>query len=455
MQQDLSNGDLLGGRYRILSRLATGGFGAVYRAFDLQQNQVIAIKLLRGDLEPSSKGRERFIREVKALKRLRHPHIVPLLEVDLDAEAPFAVMEYISGTSLQEIFRNGTWTREERFSLLQGIADALDYCHGEGILHRDLKPSNILVSQKLSGEPKAWLIDFGILGFLATNDGQELGASETQLTGTLGLVGTPQYMSPEQIIKGVLEPQSDIYSLALLSYETLFNRRPFDRDSIVETLQAHLNDTPVFETLDQWGNRVPAPCREALVQSLSKIPQCRHTTCSELMAATGLTPQIEPKKPSIAPPRVQKTSRKTSFALGWIGVGFILILGFTFLEAPLSTLTEIPRASPSVPALPLRSAPSPRENSPANMRQTLEAWSRIHRIDIQLQPATSKIQLQPSTSKIERETPVPLKTRNQQKKREEMDWLQTERETRKKAVLIPEEPNSRPRKKSQLDLFLD
>ena len=355
MQQDLSNGDLLGGRYRILSRLATGGFGAVYRGFDLQQNQVIAIKLLRGDLEPSSKGRERFIREIKALKRLRHPHIVPLLEVDLDAEAPFAVMEYISGTSLQEIFRNRTWTREERFSLLQGIADALDYCHGEGILHRDLKPSNIMVSQKLSGEPKAWLIDFGILGYLDTHDTQEHGASEAQLTGTLGLVGTPQYMSPEQINKAVLLPQSDIYTLALLSYETLFNRRPFDRDSIVETLQAHLNDTPVFETLDQWGNGVPVRCQQALAQSLSKIPECRHTTCAQLMAAIGLTPQIVPVKPSVGPTQTPKNSKKQSFTWGWLGVGLLLILGFYFQESPLSTRTEIPRTSPPVPAPPLRS----------------------------------------------------------------------------------------------------
>jgi serine/threonine protein kinase len=225
----------IGFQYRIERLLGRGGMGAVYLAHELALDRDVAIKVLPPDQAGAPQLRDRFKREARIAARLTHPYIVPLYTFGEVDGLVYFVMGYVTGESLaSKLHREGPLNPEETRTLLVHIADALDYAHRQGVVHRDIKPDNILIDEA-SGFPM--LTDFGIARATLTAD--------TQLTTAGQMMGTPDYMSPEQVSgKHEVGPTSDLYSLGIVAYEMLSGRLPFQAESPIDAMTQRLTHAP-------------------------------------------------------------------------------------------------------------------------------------------------------------------------------------------------------------------
>ncbi|HET7619593.1 MAG TPA: serine/threonine-protein kinase, partial [Vicinamibacterales bacterium] len=226
----LTIGEVLDGRYEIVAPIAEGGMGAVYRARRQMLGDEVAIKIVRPDAGSEPAPRERFLRESRACAQLRHPNIVSILDFNLDAAGrPFLVMELLSGPSLkEELARRGPLPLEELQHIMPPICAALQLAHSRGILHRDLKPANIVAHDFGGGARVHKIVDFGLASIRESTDA-------TRLTGDHQFLGTVAYASPEQLTGATLEAHADTYSLAVVVYELLTGRHPFDSGPPTET----------------------------------------------------------------------------------------------------------------------------------------------------------------------------------------------------------------------------
>ena len=267
--------DALADRYLVQRELGHGGMATVYLAHDNRHDRPVAIKVFWPELAAAI-GAERFAREIRLLARLRHPFILPLHDSGQAAGALYYVMPYVDGESLgARITRLGKLSPAEALKITREIADALAYAHAEGVVHRDVKPENILISS----QGHALLADFGIArgqsAALATRD---------QVTAVGLAVGTPAYMSPEQVLgdKNV-GGASDIYSLGITLFEMLAGRPPFTAESSFAVAMQHL--TAPVPTLASLGASAPAGIEPALRRALAKDPEERFSTAAEFAAA--------------------------------------------------------------------------------------------------------------------------------------------------------------------------
>ena len=222
-------GILLSGRFRLEERVGSGGMSTVYRAFDETLERWVAIKLLQRDIAGDEDQIERFRREARAVARLNHPHVVTVIDAGEDAGAPFIVFEYIAGETLKErIRRLGKLPITEALAYAIEIARALQAAHAERLVHRDVKPQNVL----LDADGRAKVTDFGIARSL---EGEGL-----TLAGRV--LGTTDYVSPEQALGQQVTPQSDIYSLGIVLFEMLTGDVPFKADAPVAVAMKHVRD---------------------------------------------------------------------------------------------------------------------------------------------------------------------------------------------------------------------
>jgi serine/threonine protein kinase len=265
----LSPGQILDERYEILGLLAEGGMGEVYRARRTLLGDEVAIKIVRG--EHSGQGpRDRFFRESRASARLRHPHIVSILDFNVDEEKrPFLVMELLSGPSIRdEIAARGRMSVADVQTIVPSLCIALQFAHDQGIIHRDLKPANIVAHEFAPGQRVYKVVDFGLANLRETD--------ETRLTGPHEFLGTIAYASPEQLTGGVVDAPSDIYSLGTVVFEMLTGRPPFVGHDAMSVLNAHLN-APIPRVSDVVAD-VPAWLELAVSRALAKRPGDRWAT---------------------------------------------------------------------------------------------------------------------------------------------------------------------------------
>ncbi|MBI5367481.1 MAG: protein kinase [Planctomycetes bacterium] len=223
------------GPYRLLSELGRGGMGVVYRAFDTRLERTVALKRLLGEGDGVTPDAiERFLREARSAARLRHPHIVAVHEVGALAGRHFFTMELIEGRSLAQALAAGGLARRDVLEALFRSAQAVGYAHREGVVHRDLKPENLL----LDAAGKTYVTDFGLA--------KEFGRDTARLTASGAIVGTPNYMSPEQVRgrRGVVGPPSDVWSLGVILYQVLTRRLPFDAHDLQGILTAIVDTEP-------------------------------------------------------------------------------------------------------------------------------------------------------------------------------------------------------------------
>jgi len=268
-------GTLLGGRYQVGPVLGRGGMAEVRRALDTRLKRPVAIKILRIDLAGDSTFQARFRREAQAAAGLNHPNIVSVydtgeqLDPASDVHIPYIVMELVVGHTLRDLLREGRKILPERALEMEiGVLDALQYSHDAGIIHRDIKPANVMLTS--TGQVK--VMDFGIARAVA-----DTSASMTQ---TAAVIGTAQYLSPEQARGETVDNRSDVYAAGCLLYELLVGEPPFKGDSPVSVAYQHVRELPVRPSL--LDSVITSEMDAITLKALEKDPQNRYQSAKEM-----------------------------------------------------------------------------------------------------------------------------------------------------------------------------
>ncbi len=312
------------GRYQIEKKLGEGGMAVVYLARDPQFGRLVAVKTLLLPPHYSELGKElraRFEREAKIIAALEHPYIVPVYDFGEHEGQPFIVMRYMTGGSLYERLQHGKLSLPDTAALIQKVASALDMAHKHGIVHRDLKPGNILFDA--NNEP--YVSDFGIA---------KLKEAATHLTSTGAVVGTPAYMSPEQVQgEKDIDGRSDVYSLGALVFEALTGATPYNADTPGKMMMKHVLE-PVPRVLES-NPALPPGCDAVIEQAMAKNRDERYV--SALALAQDLSRMAEGREPDAAPPtRLRpKPGPRPIVWLGLIGLGGTAVFGAAVVVAGL------------------------------------------------------------------------------------------------------------------------
>jgi eukaryotic-like serine/threonine-protein kinase len=337
-------GDRLG-PYEIVGRLGKGGMGEVYRARDPRLGRELAIKVLAPGRSRDRDARARFEREARTASALHHPHIVNIYDIG-EAATPagptyYIAMELVEGQTLRERLKAGAGWKDLVWPLAQ-VADALAKAHKAGIVHRDLKPENIMLTP--DGYPK--VLDFGLAKL--TEGGEPASALESAPTRSLEghtragtILGTPGYMSPEQVQGKLLDARSDIFSFGCILYEAAAGRRPFKGDSQLETLHAIVHDEP--PPVESLGEAPPELGR-LVRKCLAKAPDERYQAITDLAHdLRALGRDATPVSPSVAPLLPARPGRRRG--LRWLAAG--VVSAAVVLGAGLGLRSRAGRGAPS------------------------------------------------------------------------------------------------------------
>ena len=266
---------LLGGRYELDGVVGRGGMAEVYRARDIRLDRIVAIKTLRADLARDQIFQARFRREAQSAASLNHPSIVAVYDTGEDMASglpvPYIVMEYVDGRTVRDLLQDGHRLLPERtLEIIDGVLRALDYSHQAGIVHRDIKPGNVMVTR--NGDVK--VMDFGIA--------RAMSDAQATMTQTAQVIGTAQYLSPEQARGERVDSRSDLYSTGCLLYELLTGRPPFTGDSPVAIAYQHVRENPVPPS--RVDPDVPPWADAIVLKAMAKSPADRYQTAADMRA---------------------------------------------------------------------------------------------------------------------------------------------------------------------------
>ena len=261
--------------YKVEALIGRGGMGAVYRAEEEGLGRKVALKVIAPELAQDDRFRERFLRESRIAASLDHPHVIPIYQAGDEDGLLFLAMRYVEGTDLARVVaEDGALETRRAVDLLSQVAEALDAAHEKGLVHRDVKPSNVLIAEA-AGREHCYLGDFGL----------------TKRTGSLSgvsvageIVGTLEYVAPEQITGNPLDERSDVYSLGCVLYECLTGQSPFPRATDVALLWAHVHEEPTPPS--KAKPELPKELDTVLTRALAKEPGRRYRSAGELVAAT-------------------------------------------------------------------------------------------------------------------------------------------------------------------------
>jgi serine/threonine-protein kinase len=370
-------GSVLSNRYTLTEPIATGGMGEVWAATDSVLDRIVAVKLLRPALSMDSSFVERFRAEARHSAALHHPNITTVFDYGEDEGSAYLVMELVPGQPLSQIIsERAPLSAQEMSSILIQAANALEAAHQGGVVHRDVKPANILVTP----DGTAKLTDFGISRLV----------NAVPLTLTGQVLGTAQYLSPEQALGESATAASDIYALGVVGHEMLTGQRPFDRETVVATTLAH-----VTEPSPTLPETVPVGIRTVISAALAKDPADRPasaaamaqalrmpdvafasgirkgsaagvvglpTVASRAMTLPARTQAMSAKSRPAEPPGIPDGPTRRRQALVWVAVAAVMALGvftaFALVDSHGSLATEKPVAPAATLTTPSTSAPS-------------------------------------------------------------------------------------------------
>jgi eukaryotic-like serine/threonine-protein kinase len=301
---------LLGGRYELDGVVGRGGMAEVYRARDIRLDRIVAIKTLRADLARDQIFQARFRREAQSAASLNHPAIVAVYDTGEDTASgvpvPYIVMEFVDGRTVRDLLQDGHRLLPERsLEIIDGVLRALDYSHQAGIVHRDIKPGNVMVTR--NGDVK--VMDFGIA--------RAMSDAQATMTQTAQVIGTAQYLSPEQARGERVDSRSDLYSTGCLLYELLTGRPPFTGDSPVAIAYQHVRENPIPPS--RVDPDVPAWADAIVLKAMAKSPADRYQTAADMRAdlqraASGLPVAAAPPTRVDMYPGAQRTGGQTMMA---------------------------------------------------------------------------------------------------------------------------------------------
>jgi len=354
------------GAYEIESPLGAGGMGEVYRARDTRLDRTVAVKVLPGHLSESREAKERFEREARAISGLNHPHICTLYDIGYQDGIDYLVMEYLEGENLAERLKKGALSLRKTLKIGVDVCDALELAHTRGIIHRDLKPGNVMLTA--SG---AKLMDFGLakaIGVPAkaaagsgtappafTAAATALSSSPISPLTTAGtVIGTVQYMSPEQIEGKEIDARCDIFSLGSVLYEMASGKRAFDGKSQISLASAILEKDP--EPISAIKPMIPAAFEHAVTTCLQKEPDQRYQTAHDLKLHLQW---IATSSSSTAMAAMPKRAARKHERLWW-ALGFLIALGLGITIGAL-----INRSGPPAPVM--RTVINPPEGTTLNL----------------------------------------------------------------------------------------
>ncbi|HZR56135.1 MAG TPA: protein kinase [Terriglobales bacterium] len=345
-------GKLLGGRYQILRVLGEGGMGAVYQARDLELERVIALKVIRPELASNASILQRFKQELILARNITHKSVIRIYDLGEADGIKFITMEYVEGDDLRSLLRSrGKLPPAETVAIIQQICRALEVAHGEGVIHRDLKPQNVM----LDPQGRVVVMDFGLARSFESNG----------MTQTGALVGTLEYMSPEQAMGAELDQRSDLFAVGLIFYELLTGKVPYKADTAIASLMRRTQERAI--PASDTDSTVPKPLCDIVSKCLERNPKERFHTAHEILQAlqawegnSTVSPLTSQHRPiSQAPRSVQISLNLPSNRWGlWLpGLAIVLVLFFAvpatrhLVFHPTSSL-DTASTSPTDPGIP-------------------------------------------------------------------------------------------------------
>ncbi len=312
------------GRYQIENEVGRGSMGVVYRGHDPQIDRTLALKVLRQDRVTSEAFVKRFLKEARAVGRLSHPNIVTVFDVGEDQGNIYIAMEFLEGESLQDVVEHRKLGVKEVVDLVIQVAETLDYAHQKGVVHRDIKPSNIILTP--SGQIK--ITDFGIAHI------DDPTATLHTMVGEI--MGTPAYMSPQQVLGQTTDGRTDLFSLGVILYELSTGRRPFGGEG--KTLATVFNEIVKTDPPEPSlvSEAVPKEISTIIMKCLAKAPEDRYQTGRELAEALRKSREQVPTRsvltPDVVAPGPQPKPQRTAAILILLVAVVALAIGGYFVK---------------------------------------------------------------------------------------------------------------------------
>jgi len=317
-REELTRGTLFAGRYEIIEELGKGGMGRVYRVEDKKLDQEVALKLIKPEIAKDKKTIERFRNELKLARNIRHKNICGMFDLGESEGAHFITMEYVRGEDLRSLIRRiGQLPIGKSMSIAKQICEGLSEAHGLGVVHRDLKSNNIMIDN----EGNVRIMDFGIARSLEAKG----------ITGAGVMIGTPEYMSPEQVEGKETDGRSDIYSLGIILYEMVTGRVPFEGDTPFTIGMKHKGEMP--QNPKEFNTQIPDDLNRLILRCLEKEKEKRQQSVKEVCSELTNIEKDVPTTERIVPKRRPLTSReitvqvrlKTLFLPALIGIAVVII----------------------------------------------------------------------------------------------------------------------------------
>ncbi len=291
-------GALVDGRYKILAAMASGSMGAVYKAERVPIGKLVAVKFLHASFANDAEFLARFERETRVMSKLAHPNCVSVVDFGVFEQAPYIVMDFVDGVTLRAILDDEIPAAPRALTIARQIAAGLAHAHAQGIIHRDVKPANIMISEAIGAGEVVRILDFGLARLRGPGGGRDPTQANT-------VVGTPNYMAPEQTIAGgTLDARTDIYAVGVVLFEMLTGERPFTADDTPSILQMHRS-----EAIPRLADRAPTAKfpkgLQALIDTaMAKDPDARYQSAIELATALeALSVEITTGTVRALPPR--------------------------------------------------------------------------------------------------------------------------------------------------------
>jgi len=307
------------GKYQVGSEIGQGGMGTVYKGYDPTLERYVALKVMAPHLTWEEEFVERFLREARAAARLRHPNIVTIYDVGRDRGSYYFSMDYVEGKTVAQLIKErGPTSIGEALRILKPLASALDYAHENGLVHRDIKPSNVVVSD----DGHVTLMDFGIAR----------ASRSTRLTRSGAVMGTPEYMAPEQARGDDVDRRTDQYALGVIAYEMLVGKAPFKAESTPTLLYKIVHEGP--PPLHDARPDLPRAATSVLSRALAKEKGQRYPSCTAFVdalrqAAQAAPVPARPSRPAVpVETRVDKKPSRQLLGLGGVG---LLVAGLACL----------------------------------------------------------------------------------------------------------------------------